>query len=393
MRGRVQVRPGRQSKMHMKAVPARLDLGDVLAVVRSGLFLRDWFLDLNPDIAACGIDPVTHYCRYGWRENRRPNPYFDPDWYLQRNRDVRESGAEPLLHYIEYGELEGRQPIEHFDPAWYRAQHRLLPGQGCLQHFLQHRHHGAVSPLPEFDAAFYRMGSPDVVRAGMDPFEHYLVQGAAEGRPASAGFDTAWYRDRYLRDQAGVNPLLHYRAHRHQPGVFPVRPAHDTDIPREWRRNTAPGPLFEPVEPLPADAPRRAVVLAFYLPQFHAIPENDAWWGQGFTEWTNVGRGLPRFAGHYQPRIPRDLGHYRLDGTAALRAQVALARGAGLGGFVYYFYWFNGRRLLDGPLEAMLADRGVDFPFCLMWAEMSGCRGLHGVADLCETPAVAGFRH
>ncbi|WP_428390614.1 glycoside hydrolase family 99-like domain-containing protein [Lichenicoccus sp.] len=190
------------------------------------------------------------------------------------------------------------------------------------------------------------------------------------------GFDPVFYQKRYLRDDSGSNPLLHYIENRDR--VHPCKPPIDTSIPREMRRNTRPGPFFEPVRPLPPTVARNAEVLAYYLPQFHSMPQNDEWWGAGFTEWTNIARGLPRFAGHYQPRIPRDLGHYNLDGTETLRRQARMARAAGIKGFVFYFYWFNGTRLLDAPLEALLADRSIDMPFCLLWANENWTRRWDG---------------
>ena len=112
-------------------------------------------------------------------------------------------------------------------------------------------------------------------------------------------------------------------------------------------------------------------VIAFYLPQFYPTPENDEWWEPGFTEWTNVTRTRPIYRGHYQPRLPRDLGFYDLRVSDTREKQAELARYAGIEGFCYWHYWFAGRRMLDIPFREVVESGKPDFPFCLCWANHS----------------------
>lgn len=243
------------------------------------------------------------------------------------------------------------------------------------------RHPDAWAIDELFDSDFYLAGfAPEECPA--DPASHYLTEGWLQGRHPTPWFSNTHYLAMH-RDvaAANMNPFLHFCVSGKREGrSLPILgKAADASIYAAHAFATAPGPHFEEFDPTIGTGRRkRAKVLAYYLPQYHPVEVNDRQWGKGFTEWRQLPRGMPRFEGHIQPRIPRDLGCYSLAEGDAMRRQIEMASAAGLYGFCFYHYWFDGKRVLETPMERFLADTTLDFPFCLMWANENWTRTWDG---------------
>jgi len=198
--------------------------------MNSGLFLFDYYRDTNPSLLGSNESLLEHFLDLGCADNRRPNPYFEPHWYLSTWPDVARSGMQALVHYISHGDAENRWPGPLFNTPWYRATHGIGLDRSALGHYLENRNEATVSPLPEFDIAYYAKHNPDVIAAKIDPFEHFVGYGFRESRNPAPDFDVKWYAERYLSGSLAENPFYHWLANRGKPGCLAVCPM----MSRRW---------------------------------------------------------------------------------------------------------------------------------------------------------------
>lgn len=256
---------------------------------------------------------------------------FDEETYLRLNPDVAKDNSNAREHYINFGRKEGR----------------LYKGADVE----------TLSLPDDFNPVTYLDLNPDLAAAGVEASVHYFVFGQKEGRPYKHSDDPVASRNKLKSRIAAMKVDL--------TTVKEIQSEIYSTVVSQNDRTALPNPK----------------VVAFYLPQYHQIKENDEWWGEGFTEWTNVKKAKPNFVGHNQPHVPENGRYYDLSNLDVQKEQARIATQYGISAFCYYMYWFNGRRVLEKPLDLRLNDRSINMDFCICWANENWTRTWDGKAN------------
>lgn len=249
-----------------------------------------------------------------WRKIIKDSGFFDEKHYLFTNSDVRAKDIDPIDHYLRFGANEGRNPSALFNTKYYLQE------------------------------------NPDVAENEFNPLMHYILFGQKENRkiaPIKTKNNNVSHQIPIKSLDPSVNNFDYFDF------CFSLNSERSTHY-KEFENRT----------PIETDIK----LIAFYLPQFHPFDVNDKAWGKGFTEWTNVSKAIPQFEDHYQPRLPGELGYYDLRLLEVQKRQIELAKNYGLYGFCYHYYWFDGQKVMDKPLQNILDNPDLDFPFCINWA-------------------------
>jgi len=324
---------------------------------------------LNTDVKATGLSPLIHFVLYGAEEGRWPAEWYNIGESYESNPDFKRLRKNPFADYIRNNPNITRnvktQAIK------YRGDINALKAE--------------LEESGLFDDEYYKK-SLNVTDSKFDAIEHYLKFGRIYKMAPRSDFDPEWYWGTYSDCQEmQLDPFVHYVRIGHQQGRKTQSSSTSlasNESGADWGgRVNAPMPgakteFFE--EKRITGGPAALRCFTWYLPQFHPCAENNEFWGDGFTEWTNVTTALPKFSGHVQPKLPSDFGFYDLRLPEVMKQQAALAKAFHIEGFAFYYYWFGGKRVLDLPIENFLKTPDIDIDFFLCWANENWTRRWDG---------------